>query len=554
MAPPITEDRPASVSAGPAATPQPPPPSTTSDTQTASASPGVQNPFAPQPSIPLPNSTQQANPEESSPPTQSQDIDPYHSTHNAPSIQQTPDPSPTQDLNETGDEGYGEAAGTSQQPSHPTNSQQQGDIIEGKATRQDAGPSQSQDPTGEASSEDPEVSSTPKTPTPDPPMVTAKDQTLREDGAPKMLGSQTVKYSSGSVWVGNHYAAMPTQHDPQITPPPTVVGALTFSPIKASNVEETQVEGPIPTVFTVGTQTFKADSHGFSVAGTYISYGGPGVTISGQKISLGSAGLIVGSKTIPVPQEEIFTVGGETLTASGSYVRFGDHTISAGGHAATIDGTAISLGLSMNLIYSSRTKRIGGLITVASNQVFAIGSEVLTASSETSGIVVLGDHTLSPSGSAVTIDGTLVSLYSAGYLVYGSRTEKLGGPVMTAPKEVFTVGSEIFNASSGPLGEALLGGHTFAPSGSVVIVDGTAMSLDSTGELVIGSSTIEGIAGATTVLPDLGNEIMSAFGARPMSTSNPGGKAVENGTSSVLAAGNATTGMVAFERSASINI
>ena len=112
---------------------------------------------------------------------------------------------------------------------------------------------------------------------------------------------------------------------------------------------------PSQTVFTVGGQTFTAESTGFAIAGTSI-FPGHAVTISGTIVSLGPSGaLVVGSETMSLPTQSVFTVDGQTFTAEPTGFVLEGATVAPGGPGVTVSGVDISLGTNSVLHIGSQT-------------------------------------------------------------------------------------------------------------------------------------------------------------------------------------------------------
>ena len=262
---------------------------------------------------------------------------------------------------------------------------------------------------------------------------------------------------------------------------------------------------PSKTAFTVGGQIFTAEPTGFAVAGTTLTPGGPAITISGTPVSLAPGGtLAIGSATIALPSQTIFTVGGQTFTAEPTGFAIAGTSISPG-HAVTISGTIVSLGPSGTLVVGFNT------MSLPSETVFTVGGQTFTA--EPTGFAI-ASTSISP-GQAVTISGTIVSLGPSGTLVVGSNTMSL------PTQSVFTVDGQTFTAE--PTG-FVLEGATVAPGGPGVTISGVDISLGTNSVLHVGSQTLATLGAAATSSSGasgnstgagIGGAIVSAFGAPP---------------------------------------
>ena len=243
-----------------------------------------------------------------------------------------------------------------------------------------------------------------------------------------------------------------------------------------------------PPVFTVEGQTFTALPNGFAVAGSSVVPGGPPVVLSGTPIALGYSGILtIGSSStllpnIPaVPTADIFTVGGQIITANPTGFTVGSTTLSPGGSAATISGTVISLGPSGALLIGSSSTNILPTLSAVAGPVFTVGGLTFTKSSSN---VLVDGKTLFAGGPAATVAGTQVSLASDGRLVVGSLTTNV--PTTTSGGDIFTAGGFVFTEGSSDL---VVDGATLFPGGSPVTVAGTQVSLGSDGKLIVGSLT-----------------------------------------------------------------
>lgn len=245
-----------------------------------------------------------------------------------------------------------------------------------------------------------------------------------------------------------------------------------------------------PTMVIIGTQTVTV---------------GQTTTINGVPVVVPTAGggstIIVGDKTIgitpditPAPMP-VLTVGHNTITANpqGQFV-VGTQTLQRGGPIVVIEGHTLTLGPNGKIaIWNSDTQTlatmVGGqpAVTFGGHQVTA---QIVGGTTQ----FVLGDKTLAPGGSAVTIDGTTFSLPPGSQgtsIVINGATQRLspGLPVLTLNNSPVTAAVE-----DGTTAFVLAPGQTLIPGGSLV-VDGTTYSLPPSG----GASTIL-INGVTSLL------------------------------------------------------
>ncbi|KAL9068542.1 MAG: hypothetical protein Q9161_006087 [Pseudevernia consocians] len=209
-------------------------------------------------------------------------------------------------------------------------------------------------------------------------------------------------------------------------------------------------------VQTINNQVVQPLSYGISIAGTTLAPGAPTITVSGTPIYFGLSILVVGTSTVPL--------------APGSPTQM----------ITTIAGQAI---------------------TAAPSAVIIVG------------------NTLHPGGPGTTIDGTILSLNSAGQLIVGSKTIALpngstgsGAPSKVADPITITVDGQVITAGPAAL---VMAGTTLTPGAPGFTIAGTLVSLNTDAQLVIGSKTIpleseNGVFSGQTA--SLGGLILGGFG------------------------------------------
>ena len=179
---------------------------------------------------------------------------------------------------------------------------------------------------------------------------------------------------------------------------------------------------PPATVFTVGAQKFTANGAGLVESGTTVTAGGPAALISGTTVSLDPSGVLtVGDTTTTLAgfaPTSVFTVGDETFTANPTKFSVDGTTLSAGGPGITINSTPISLNPSGSLLIGTRTVPL----PIPTPAVITTDGQVFTV--EQNGLVAVDGVTLSSGGPGTTISGTPVSVGSGGLMV-GSDTVRL---------------------------------------------------------------------------------------------------------------------------------
>ena len=242
---------------------------------------------------------------------------------------------------------------------------------------------------------------------------------------------------------------------------------------------------------TIAGQKLEPDRSGMVIGGSSLLPGGSAVTISNTPVSLGSSGiLVVGSSTILLPVHsdpsstpfatKVFTVAGQTFTANPSGFSIAGTTVLAGGSAVTISNTPVSLDSWGILVVGSSTillpTRSDPTSTPFATKALTVAGQTFTPNPSAFSIA---GTTLSADGPAVTVSGTVVSLGPSGALVIGSSTVTLL-PTYTTAGQTFTLLSSA----------VAIAGMTISANGPAVTVDGTIISVQPSGTLIVGSSTI----------------------------------------------------------------
>lgn len=246
------------------------------------------------------------------------------------------------------------------------------------------------------------------------------------------------------------------------------------------------------TVLAVAGQTFTPNPSAFSIAGSLISAGGPTVAIDGTTVSLDRSGaLAIGSTTIfltdpwPMPfAPEAFTVAGQTFTPNPSAFAIAGTTVSADGPAITVSGTIVSLGQSGALRIGSSTIFLASPPDPAPSKVYTVAGQKFTPNPSA---FPIANSIVSAGGPAVTVDGTIISLGHSGALAIGSSTINLPIQLHTPYNKAYTIAGQTFtpNPSAFPIANT-----TISAGGPAATIDGTFISLDQSGTLLLGSSTI----------------------------------------------------------------
>ena len=229
-------------------------------------------------------------------------------------------------------------------------------------------------------------------------------------------------------------------------------------------------------------------------------------------------------------------IGGENIQQDPSHpdgIVVGSHSI-AQGQVTQLDGTPISVGPNKIVIGSSSTILIptAGSQDASITPMATLGGAVIQTDPSHPGAILIGaTRTLQP-GQTAAIDGTSVSLNSAGLVVHGSTTIPFPPaapgsdpsflPVVNVGSQVYTlqaqsgavvIGSNTLSAGGVALTTA---GKTFSaiPSGLVVVSAGSSSTyaFPTANGVVATSSAVAAASGAAAATTTTGNvEVEAAF-------------------------------------------
>lgn len=199
----------------------------------------------------------------------------------------------------------------------------------------------------------------------------------------------------------------------------TIPLAAAFQPQVAPNTAVYQ-----PT--TINGQKAQLLPNGVSIAGSTLTPGAPAITISGTPISIGSTGLVIGTGTpIPLtnafPSQIITTIANQAITILPTAVEIAGATLTPGAPAITISSTPISINPSALIIGTATIPLPSNAqaTTITGQLITTLASQPLTAAPTA---VEIAGTTLTPGASGITLNGTLISLNTAGGLILGSQT------------------------------------------------------------------------------------------------------------------------------------
>ena len=188
-----------------------------------------------------------------------------------------------------------------------------------------------------------------------------------------------------------------------------------------------------------------------------------------------------GSSYIVLPPQSVFAAGAQSFTANPTGFKVNGAAVTPGGAAQEVDGTIVSLNKAGILAIGSSTV---SLTNPPASPVLAVAGQTFTPNPSAFSIA---GTTISADGPAVTVSGTIISLGQHGALKIGSSTINLPTLSNVFPSEVYTVAGQVFTPNPSAFSIA---GTTISAGGPAATVNGTVISLDPSGTLVIGSSTI----------------------------------------------------------------
>ena len=280
------------------------------------------------------------------------------------------------------------------------------------------------------------------------------------------------------------------------------LGAMIYNALGRSGNEPSRDTGNIDTItlpnagvqeFHVGgTQTLSVNSLGVQVDGVAYSAGGPPLTFSGKvftfvpqpnnndRYSDPPSGPPSEPSNDPRPFSSVVSIAGQLITLNPSRMLVAGSTILPGGPPITLSNTPLSLDSSGILLYGSSS------ILVSPQSILTIQSQPITANA--AGSVIKGGS-ISPGGSAQTMGGTIISLGHPGQLAIDntlissptSETHHLAG------SEIMIAGQTVTPDPS----EFTIAGTPIRAGGPAATVGGTVISLQTSGILIVGSTTMQ---------------------------------------------------------------
>lgn len=345
--------------------------------------------------------------------------------------------------------------------------------------------------------------------------VVVDSQTLRPGGPAITVGGGTIVSlvpSATAIVIGGVTSQLPQVFNPApqptVRPPPILtIGSTTLTPNAATQFfiapGQTLTPGGIATVD--GTVVSLAQSASFLV-----------IEGSTQVLPITAPG--VGPSATSPPQ---IVVGGSTITAEpmvggirnpsnsnslgsqhdqdadndagpGPTFIVSGQTLAAGGSAITVSGTTLSLAASGSfVVVNGVTSSIATPAVQASTPpLLTVGGSVFSPLPGSGTTFVVGDQTLAPGSSAITVSGTAISLGSAAsFVVMNGVTSTLSNaaPQITPPP--LTIGDSVFTPLPGTATAYVISSMLLTPGGSIVIA-GATISLGATALIVNGQTSL----------------------------------------------------------------
>ena len=202
----------------------------------------------------------------------------------------------------------------------------------------------------------------------------------------------------------------------------------------SSTIPLTSGSSDLPNAVTIGGSTYTANSASQYIIGSQtLVPGGHPITVSGATYSLSpsATALISNGITVPIPPRtslpSVITIDGTGYweNSDSGYV-IGSQTLFPNGSPITINATPYSFSLGSSggaLIIGTSTSFLFSAQATQPPQVITLGSSLYTENPSSE--FIIGEQTLAP-GSAITVDGTVISLGAEGTnLVVGSTTESI---------------------------------------------------------------------------------------------------------------------------------
>ncbi len=214
---------------------------------------------------------------------------------------------------------------------------------------------------------------------------------------------------------------------------PKAAGASQIADPETATLEDTNSASKPPNelpqriLTTIAGHAITANPTAVAIAGTTLGPGDSAITVGGTPLALDTAGryFLLGSKTIPFETTQsakplITTIAGQTITANPTAVTVAGTTLGPGDSAITVGGTPVALDPAGHYILLG-SKTIPFETTESAKPLIAtIAGQTITA---VASAIAIAGTTLRKGDKGFEINGTVISLDTAGSFVVGSKTQ-----------------------------------------------------------------------------------------------------------------------------------
>ena len=284
---------------------------------------------------------------------------------------------------------------------------------------------------------------------------------LEAEKSPVRVSGAAALVQGGSVIVGDAIIRLSSLASTATTDP-TVIAGRTMTPLVGA--------------IAIDGETLHAEESPRTVAGSLLSFDNRHNLIVDPTVRALPT-------TTPTPPPVGTLLEGQTADINGQVckvlsdgISIASTTLTPGAPAVAISGTRISLGRTALTIGGSTIPiSFAELNTITTT----IGGQIITAAPSS---LVLAGTSLAPGAPGVTIDNELISLNEADSLILGSSTVALSNTPLTT-----RIGDELITAA--PTG-VQIPGATLLPAAAGWTIDGTRISLNTMGCVIVGEETI----------------------------------------------------------------
>ncbi len=264
-----------------------------------------------------------------------------------------------------------------------------------------------------------------------------------------LIGQEISQPASQSTQIENPSLSDPIFNDKEPAPP--------FDHPKSFN---NLIAGQIT---TINGQLVQQLSHGISVAGNTLTPGSPAILASGNPISFGLSALVIGTSTVPFlsqpPKSSTINVAGHAMTAAPDAVAVPGTTLYSGAVGVTLDGTAISLDTSGQLVVGTKIIPLSGASISLGDSIVGDQTNGLPSDVANPFITSVANQAITIFPTAVAFAGTTLALGAAGETINGTLGE-LGtkGGLVVGGKTVADVGGSVRGDGHGVVKTTSAGG------------------------------------------------------------------------------------------------